>query len=226
MQKAIIVWDLLKNKNAESNYSYNLLKNRNAERLVPQASSRPVGSPSLHLASLSMASDESVSVQDPLWGTNTFDGCMLCRRGREACRMISDRHHECLSCRTYIRKHQPQNVSGLSKQRYIKGLTKEPGKYDEHVTGVLESESSKSGSAGQAGAKTTPVKRKRVQCGGSTVDLEDESPMLKLMKMQGRSLEVRVYASMIIYAFQFLPMYTYLRYTPVTNTHGHIYIYI
>ena len=182
-----------------------------------------MGSPSLHLAGMSVASTASGSVQDPMWGTSAFDGCMLCRRGRQACRMISDWHYECLSRRSFVRKHQPQNVSGPSKQRYIKGLGEDDDKYDEHVTGMLELESSKSCGAGQAGAKTAPVKRKRVQCGGSTVDLEDESPMQKLMKTQGRSLEVRVYASMIIYAFQFLPTYTYLRYTPVTNTHGHIY---
>eukprot|EP00969_Alexandrium_andersonii_P178061 7873504-Alexandrium_andersonii.AAC.1 len=64
------------------------------------------------------------------WGTSQFDGCKFCRRDRNACSMISARHYECLSCRKWIRHHEPANVSGPAKAKYMKALAEKEDLYE------------------------------------------------------------------------------------------------
>ena len=82
----------------------------------------------------SFGSNESaLAVQCPLWGTKDFDGCFLCRRSRATCKMISDRHYECCSCRYHVRKHVPQSATGPAKQKYKEQLATDEDKYEEHA---------------------------------------------------------------------------------------------
>lgn len=98
--------------------------------------------------------------------------------------MISDRHYECLDCRAYIRRHCPQNSSGQAKATYQKQLAEDDEAYETHTTTALqEQEAKKAGLGRRAG----PVKRTKV----GDESIEDEAPMQKLLKTQGRALEVR-----------------------------------
>ena len=126
------------------------------------------------------------SLVDSAWGTPEFDGCNFCRRGRTAdgLKMISDRHYECLMCRSYMRKHCPQNCTGPAKTKYQKSLAEDDDLHEVHTNGAVQLESQKkSGCA----PRQAPVRRKK--CGDAVI--EDERPQQKLLKTQGRSLEVR-----------------------------------
>ena len=128
------------------------------------------------------------SLVDSAWGTPDFDGCNFCRRGRQAdgVKMISDRHHECLMCRAYMRKHCPQNCTGPAKTKYQKSLAEDDDLHEMHTAGAVQLEGSKPTKPAAPLRKGT-VKRKR--CGDTVI--EDERPEQKLLKTQGRKMEIR-----------------------------------
>lgn len=133
-------------------------------------------------------SDSSaLSMVCPHWGSAQFDGCNFCRRSRASVRMISDRHHECLSCRAYMRKHHPQSCAGPAKNKYEEKLKQDDSAHETHLQDVANMELAKQNGTSVPQPKATPVKRKR--CGDVTV--EDEAPAAKLLRTGGRSLEVR-----------------------------------
>jgi len=91
------------------------------------------------------------------------------------------RHHECLSCRAYIRKSMPQNSFGPAKQKYQDSLRTDDTLYEEHMTGIVLIESDRS-SRGFAQVR-------RRQLGDAIV--EDDAPAKKICKVGGRELELR-----------------------------------
>ena len=134
------------------------------------------------------SNESSGAVQCPLWGTKDFDGCFLCRRSRAACKMISDRHYECCSCRNHVRKHLPHSATGPAKSKYKQQLATDEEKYEEHTSAVIAAE--EMAASGSKPQRKPPAQKRKA--GSQEVEVEDEeTPMQELLKNMSRGLEVR-----------------------------------
>lgn len=97
--------------------------------------------------------------------------------------MISDRHHECLECRSFVRKHHPASAIGQGKAKYIEGLRTNESKYEDHIDGLR-----RKAVPSDVGAPAPKVRKTRTKADAVVVDEEEEQV---LSKATGRRFEAK-----------------------------------
>jgi len=71
----------------------------------------------------------------PLWGTEQFNGCKLCRRERKApLKFRSDRHKQCNPCMGTLRMSDPAQLGKVTKFQEV--LARDPDAYAAHCKAV------------------------------------------------------------------------------------------